>query len=106
MKKRYLFFYLLIFFMSTGFRTGFEPARPILSPGSTLLSDWISLHLNMVRNTKGLSQGQLFRHFTYTSIGLYESVVHSDKNYMPLSEQLQGLESSPVPVSEKKTCWQ
>jgi hypothetical protein len=106
MKKSYLFFCLMIFFLSTGFRAGDEPLRTISSPGSKLLSDWISLHLNLVRNTKGLSQGQLFRHFTYTSISLYESVVPGDKNYTSLSGQLQGLDSSPVPVFEKTTCWQ
>lgn len=107
MKKKYALFCLLIFFLSTGFIGGLDPLRRVSGPESgKMLSDWIALHLKLVRNTKGLSQGQLFRHFTYTSIGFYEAVVQNDKNYGPLSGQLQGLESSSVPAAEKKTCWQ
>ena len=72
----------------------------------TLLTDWIDIHLKLIRTTKGLSQGAIFRHLGYTSIGLYESIVNGDKGYVTLTGQLQGLENLPAIAADKKVCWQ
>jgi hypothetical protein len=76
------------------------------SESGKLLSDWIGIHLKLIRTTKGLSQGAIFRHFGYTSVGLYESIVNGDKRYATLAGQLQALEPLPVIASGKKICWQ
>jgi len=81
-----------------GGRTGAEVRRE-------LLSDWIALQLKLVRSTKGLSQGMLFRYFGYSSVAFYESIVASDNAYQTMGSQLQGLETLPVFKGDKKTCW-
>lgn len=71
-----------------------------------LLADWIEVHLKLIRTTKGLSQGAIFRHLAYTSVGLYESVANDDKRYATLAGQLQGLAQLPAVALDKKICWQ
>lgn len=108
--KRYWTYFLLALTLSI--MSGFETAsvsktEKISDPESgKLLSDWISVHLKLIRTTKSLSQGAIFRHFGYTSVGLYESLVNGDKSYVTLAGQLQGLEPLPAITSDKKVCWQ
>lgn len=104
MKKRYAIFCLGVLLLSTAF-TG--PERATTAPDTgRLLSDWITLHLKLVRTTKGLSQGALFRYFGYSSIAFYEATVGSSKTYQSLATRLQGLEALPSFKSDKKTCWE
>jgi len=109
MNKKIFICGLLILFQAFAF-SNLSPSRlspDISKPGSgNLLSGYIKLHLELVRCTKGLSQGQLFRHFMYTSVALYESIVNGDKRYRTLSGQLQELTPLPVMTVGKKTCWQ
>ena len=44
-----------------------------------LLSGWIGVHLKLVRTTQGVAHIAYCRHFSYTSIAFYESVVAGDK---------------------------
>ncbi|HYC85460.1 MAG TPA: vanadium-dependent haloperoxidase, partial [Chryseosolibacter sp.] len=83
-----------------------ESLKNVPPPDSRLLSDWIALHLKLVRNTKGLSQGALFRHFSYSSIAFYESIVQSDVRFVSTSGQLQGLGLLPQLRANKNTSWQ
>jgi len=109
MKKGLILFCLLICLQFSGFGTGSapEPVRGISNPPSgKLLSDWIALQLKFVRNTKGLGQGHLFKHFTLTSVALYESVVNGDKRYQSLGGQLQGLAQFAPVATDKKFCWE
>src|SRR5690349_5835932 len=109
MKKRYWIYGLLALtlFVMSGFETAsVSKTEKISDPESgKLLSDWIGVHLKLIRTTKGLSQGALFRHFGYTSVALYESIVSGEKGYLTLAGQLQGLENLPAIASDKKVCW-
>jgi hypothetical protein len=105
MNKKHLLFYLLVLLRLSAFSHHHQSASlpGISSPGSgKLLTDYITVHLEIVRNNKGLSQGQILRHFTYTSIALYESIANGDKWYRSLSGQLQELENFPVPMPNEK----
>jgi hypothetical protein len=60
---------------------------------SSLLPDWMELHSKMVRQAKGISHVAYSRHFAYTAIACYESVVGGNTSYIPIANQLNG---SPV----------
>src|SRR5690242_17963713 len=105
MKKRYLILCLLLLLPSFAFKNKIASAAGIPKTEETLLSDWIALQLKLVRTTKGLSQGMLFRYFGYSSVAFYESVVACDKGYQSLGSQLHGLERLPEYKGDKKTCW-
>jgi hypothetical protein len=105
MKKRYLILCLLLLLPSFAFKSNNGSTTAIPKTEETLLSDWIALQLKLVRTTKGLSQGMLFRYFGYSSVAFYESIVASDKSYQSLASQLQGLERLPEFKGDKKTCW-
>ncbi|HEY3406057.1 MAG TPA: vanadium-dependent haloperoxidase [Ohtaekwangia sp.] len=110
MIKRYWIYCLMALTLTV--MSGFETVKvskteKISDPESgKLLEDWISIHLKLIRTTKNLSQGAIFRHGAYTSVGLYESIVNGDKGYATLAGQLQGLEPLPAIASDKKVCWQ
>src|SRR5215204_1080394 len=59
-------------------------------PLSTILTNWIDFHCNMVRSAKGISHVAYSRHFSYTAIAAYESVVSSDHSYQSITSQLKG----------------
>ena len=64
-----------------------------------LLSDWIKVHLQLVRTTKDVPHVGYSRHFSYTSTAFYESIVPGQKEYRSLSGQLNGLASLPAYTS-------
>lgn len=68
-----------------------------------LLTDWMDIQLSAIRNTKSPSHN--FRQNCYISIAFYESIVHSDKNYRSLANQVNGLESLPPPPADNEICW-
>ncbi|MBL0741370.1 vanadium-dependent haloperoxidase [Chryseolinea lacunae] len=102
MKKRYLIVFLLL--LQWTVITTESLALPPAKPDGKLLSDWIALHLKLIRKTKGLSQGQLNRQFAYSSVAFYEAVAAGDGRYVSLKNQLQDLENIPAAPTEKKTC--
>jgi hypothetical protein len=73
----------------------FDFAYPPKKESGKLLADWISVQLKLVRTTKGVPHVAFSRHFAYTAIAFYESVIPGDKNYLSLSGQLQNLEKLP-----------
>ena len=105
---KYFFFCLFFGLSSPAFSYPGVGASPKISePGSgKLLSDYIALHLRLVRDTRGLSQGQIFRQFTYISIAAYEAIVNGDKRYKSLEGQLQELNGLPTFSGAKKACWE
>lgn len=109
MKKNILLFTIIILLASPGLAEGSSAAPPekATSPkNSKLLSDWIDLHLKLIRKTKGLSQGALFRQFTYSSVAFYEAIVGSDKRFVSTGGQLQELNSLNPMISGKNACWE
>src|SRR5690349_4810458 len=108
--KKYWIYCLLAFTLTamSGFETVTVSKTEKISDSNSgkLLNDWIDVHLKLIRTTKGLSQGGIFRHLGYSSVALYESIISGEKNYATLAGQLQGLEPLPVIASDKNVCWQ
>jgi hypothetical protein len=106
MKKRYLILCLLLWLQSSACTTVDAPNSPSARLEGKLLSDWIALHLKLIRNTKGLGQGQINRQFTYSSVALYEAIAPADSRYRTLKNQLQDLVNLPAATLGKKACWE
>lgn len=70
----------------------------------TALTRWMDLHCRMVRASKGIPHVAYSRHFAYTAIAVYESIVGSDPDYQSLSGQLTGLGNLP-PIPENSLFW-
>lgn len=70
-----------------------------------LVSDWLRLQQRLIRNTKGIPHVTYSRHFAYTSVAVYESVVYGDPHYETLTGQLQELNVSPAPSRLLTYCW-
>lgn len=97
---------LLLFGFATIIASAFaETSTRNKALSSELLSSWIDLHCRILRNAKGIAHVAYSRHFVYTSIATYESVVGSDATYRSLGGQLTGLEKLPR-VSSVKPYWQ
>ena len=109
MRKNNIFICQLICLLLVAFAPAVVSAKHphnVSKPGSgKLLSDWIGLQLHLIRNTKGISQGQIFKYAGLSSIALYESVVHAEKKYRSLAGQLQEFDGLPAAPTDKNTCW-
>ncbi|HUM65363.1 MAG TPA: vanadium-dependent haloperoxidase [Chitinophagaceae bacterium] len=66
---------------------------------SKLLTGWIGLHLQMIRNTTGVTHIAYSRHFSYTGVALYESLVGGMPGYKSVASKLNG--NLVVPVEPK-----
>jgi hypothetical protein len=60
-----------------------------------LLADWISVHLKLVKTTKGVPHVAYSRHFAYTAIAFYEAMLPGNKKYKSMAGQLQELKNLP-----------
>ncbi|HEX8530964.1 MAG TPA: vanadium-dependent haloperoxidase [Cytophagales bacterium] len=76
------------------------PPNP--SADATLVSDWVSLHLRLIRNTRGVQHIVYSRHFACAGIALYEAVAPAGTPYRSLGGQLNGLTSLPAAPDGKK----
>ncbi|HMO19035.1 MAG TPA: vanadium-dependent haloperoxidase [Oligoflexia bacterium] len=66
--------------------------------------DWMTLIYDLVRQ-EGFSPPVASRTYAYSSIALYESVVHSSKDMISLEGQLNGLSNLPKPNSLQSYDW-
>lgn len=57
---------------------------------SKLISDWIGLQLQLIRNTTGVTHIAFSRHFSYTGVALYESLVKADRSNKSIASSLNG----------------
>src|SRR5215218_7351168 len=82
-----------LFFMSlVAFSSGnAQKKQNVKKLPSTVLTDWMELQCRMVRTVKGIAHVAYSRHFSYTALAAYESIVGSDHSYYSLSGQLNGL---------------
>lgn len=62
---------------------------------STVLTTWMRVHCQMVRSAKGIGHVAFSRHFSYSAIAAYESIVGSDPSYHSLAGQLNALGNLP-----------
>ncbi|MEX6689553.1 vanadium-dependent haloperoxidase [Danxiaibacter flavus] len=69
-----------------------------------LLTDWIAVHLRLIKNTTGLSHVAYSRHFAYTSIAFYESLVPGSPGHQSIAGRLQNLNNLPAPQTTQ-LCW-
>ncbi len=72
---------------------------------SELLRDWIDLQLKVIRNTSGVTHVAFSRHFSYTGIALYESLVQGDNQYKSITGSLNGTVLLPEPPQGKPLYW-
>src|SRR5687767_10765384 len=63
---------------------------------SRLITDWIGLHLRVIRNTTGVTHIAFSRHFAYTGVALYESLVKGAPQYRSVASRLNGNVSIPA----------
>jgi PAP2 superfamily len=72
---------------------------------ATVATDWFSLSLELVQETKGFSPPVASRAFGYMGVTLYEAIVPGMKGYKSLVGQLNGLTSVPQPEAEQTYDW-
>jgi hypothetical protein len=84
-----------------------EPETPSVfkNQKSELLQDWIGLHLGVIKNTSGVTHVAFGRHFAYTGVALYESLVRGDKQYKSIAGSLNGQIQLPEPPQGKPLYW-
>lgn len=62
---------------------------------SELIRDWITLHLRLIKKTSGVTHVAYARHFAYTGVALYESLVNGNKAYNSIAGLLNGTVNFP-----------
>ena len=69
-------------------------------PASTILTDWMDLHCQLVRKSSGITHVAYSRHFSYTAIAVYESIVKKYSSSRSLAKQLNGLTNFITTIEE------
>lgn len=95
MRKTFLSLLLACTLAATGFA-----GQPKETPAATL-TNWLDFHCKLVRRATGLPHVAYSRHFSYTAVAMYESVVNSDPAFQSLAGQLNGLPQLPSPPKTK-----
>ena len=72
---------------------------------SDLIKDWITLHIKLIKRTTGVTHVAYSRHFAYTGVALYESLVKDEPHYKSLAGLLNGSVQLPTPPSGKQLYW-
>jgi len=81
-----------------------DPIAALEAPGgSDLISDWITVHVKTIRNSKILSHHM--RQAAYIGVALYESIVAGDKKYKSLASQLNEYKPAESIPGTKDICW-
>lgn len=62
-----------------------------------VLTQWMDLQSQLARSCTGIPHVAYSRHFCYTAIVAYESMVHGEGKYRSLAGQLSGLDQLPAP---------
>ncbi len=68
---------------------------PLDDHSSQLLIDWINVQFRLIRNSSGIQHVAYSRHFSYTGLALYESLVPGDKRYKSVKTLLSGAINLP-----------
>lgn len=72
---------------------------------SELIQDWIGLHLQVIKNTSGVTHVAFSRPFAYTGVALYEALVQGDHQYKSIAGSLNGAIQLPQPPQGKPLYW-
>ena len=73
-----------------------------LKNDSKMITDWIGLQLRLIRNTTGVTHIAFSRHFSYTGIAVYESLVGGAPSYKSIATKLSGNLHLPASVKGVK----
>jgi hypothetical protein len=93
---------ILIGFVAVAFAiTGISNSQEV---SNRVVVDWLKLQQQLIRNTTKVPHVAYSRHFVYTSVALYESIVKSDEGYLSLSGQLNGF-TLPAMSTPKNIDW-
>jgi hypothetical protein len=82
---------LLIFLVFT-VQKKTEAQKTTRAKSHATLTQWMDLHSNLVREAKNIPHVAYSRHFAYTAIAAYESIVHNHPRFRTLKGQLEGLQ--------------
>ena len=63
---------------------------------ASVLTQWLDLHCRLVRQARGIQHVAYSRHFSYSALAAYESLVGADPTHRTLGGQLNSLETLPV----------
>jgi PAP2 superfamily len=94
MKKIFLFVALYSILQASCKKDDHFPSQP--KTDSRLITDWIGVQLQVIRNTTGVTHIAFSRHFSYTGVALYESLVKAAPHYKSIASKLNGNLSIPV----------
>ena len=73
-----------------------SPSKKITS---TILTEWMDLHCQLVRKASGIPHVSYSRQFSYTAVAVYESIAGNYPSNRSLAKQLNGL--TPAPARSK-----
>ncbi|MCP9764965.1 vanadium-dependent haloperoxidase [Lacihabitans soyangensis] len=113
MKAKFVLFTMLAFISFVSCKKGAEDVDPVIvnpSPlASTfdgdLASDWLKIHLDLIKTTPGFTPPVASRSLGYASLALYESVVAGIPGHNSLKGQLNGLVMLPIADTTKIYNW-
>ena len=98
MRKIFQYLFLTVV-VSTSCQEGYSGFPGTVKNDSRLITDWIGVHLRVIRNTTGITHVAYSRHFAYTGVAFYESLVRSAPQYKSVASRLNG--NVVMPVSPK-----
>ena len=96
---------ILLAAISCGKTEDAGPFSPLKNQKSALVRDWISLHLQVIKNTTGVTHVAYSRHFAYTGVAFYEALVGGDNQYKSVAGSLNGAIQLPEPPQGKPLYW-
>lgn len=88
--KNSYYFLILTVFTFTSCQKGHPGFPGPIKNDSRLIVDWIGLQLQVIRNTTGVTHIAYSRHFSYTGVALYESLVKGEQKYNSIASSLNG----------------
>jgi hypothetical protein len=94
--KKTIFFTVLVVLGLSSCHKDYPPVPGAVKNDSRLISGWIGLHLQLIRNTTGVTHIAFSRHFSYTGVALYESLAAGAPGYRSIASKLSGVVSIPV----------
>lgn len=107
MMKKHILLALIVLLaaFSCGKTEDTEPFTVLKNQKSVLIRDWIGLHLQVIKNTTGVTHVAYSRHFAYAGVALYEALVQGDKQYKSVAGSLNGDLLLPQPPQGKPLFW-
>jgi hypothetical protein len=113
MKPKYLLYCFFAFMVFVSCNKNTESVDPVVENPSPLAatyegelaSDWLKIHLELIKSTPGFTPPVAARSLGYSSLALYESVVPGMPGYSSMKGQLSGLSMVPLADTSKIYNW-